>query len=840
MGEFPLSDDVLFVGHSLVGVEIPAMLDDVVESQGGRGGVRFQIINGAPLVWNWDNSATAQGVDARAALPEGETEIVVLTEAIPLRNHLTWSETDRYAQAFFDLAIRSNPNTRVYLYETWHSLDSGSGVDVEYDDRDHIPWRARLEQDLPLWERVVAQVNARRAPGAPEMRLVPVGQALGRLDDAIRRGEVAGLADIRSLFRDDIHLNDLGAYFATMVQYATLYGRDPRGLPRSLRDEWGVGFDAPPPALALRLQEIAWDAVRAHPQSGVRAAGTARLGVGLAEIADWSTQQPFVDLMKSARPWVGHLPGQWGGWGHEELSAGGHLDPQGWPLRIPAPLTAIATLILSDQPAEAASLAGRYRVSYRGQGELRLDGRAAVVSRRAGEIVFDYTPGPGSVVLTIAGTDPRGTGDHIRDIVVVKEANLDLHAAGATFNPDWLARIDGVAEVRFMDWMMTNGSTISSWAERPLTSDYTYALRGAPAEIMVELANKLDVDAWFNMPHRADDDYFRRFAALVRDGLEHERKVYVEYSNEIWNWMFEQAHWARDRAGELWGGDAPGDAWMQFAGLRAAEMAQVWDEAFAGEAEHRLVKVIATQTGWRGLEEALLTAPLRDADQDTPAAQFDAYAVAGYFGASLGHDGKAPRLLDWIAESRTAAERAADAEGLAGAARAAWVAAHRFDDVSARVATELLDGSATGDDDGSIAEFVCELAPYHAEVARRHGLDLVMYEGGAHLVGVGPWGENDDMAAFMTHFSYTPEMAALYRRLLDGWAASAPSRFNAYVDVSPPSRWGSWGALRHLDDANPRWEALREPPTAMRESCAAEARPTDAAYPAAPSIGLPG
>jgi Ca2+-binding RTX toxin-like protein len=27
--------------------------------------------------------------------------------------------------------------------------------------------------------------------------------------------------------------------------------------------------------------------------------------------------------------------------------------------------------------------------------------------------------------------------------------------------------------------------------------------------------------------------------------------------------------------------------------------------------------------------------------------------------------------------------------------------------------------------------------------------------------------------------------------------------------VGSPSKWGSWGALRHLDDANPRWDVLQ-------------------------------
>ena len=52
MGEYSLADDVLFIGHSLVGTEIPEMLADAVRARGGTGKVTFQVINGAPLVWN--------------------------------------------------------------------------------------------------------------------------------------------------------------------------------------------------------------------------------------------------------------------------------------------------------------------------------------------------------------------------------------------------------------------------------------------------------------------------------------------------------------------------------------------------------------------------------------------------------------------------------------------------------------------------------------------------------------------------------------------------------------------------------------------------------------------
>ena len=62
MGEYSLADEVLFIGHSLIGTEIPRMLADVVQSRGGEGKETYQVINGAPLVWNWEHSAEAEGL----------------------------------------------------------------------------------------------------------------------------------------------------------------------------------------------------------------------------------------------------------------------------------------------------------------------------------------------------------------------------------------------------------------------------------------------------------------------------------------------------------------------------------------------------------------------------------------------------------------------------------------------------------------------------------------------------------------------------------------------------------------------------------------------------------
>ena len=59
---------------------------------------------------------------------------------------------------------------------------------------------------------------------------------------------------------------------------------------------------------------------------------------------------------------------------------------------------------------------------------------------------------------------------------------------------------------------------------------------GVSLEYQIALVNTLNVNAWFNIPHLADDDYIQNMALLIRDTLNPSLKAYIEYSNEIWNW----------------------------------------------------------------------------------------------------------------------------------------------------------------------------------------------------------------------------------------------------------------------------------------------------------------
>ena len=463
----------------------------------------------------------------------------------------------------------------------------------------------------------------------------------------------------------------------------------------------------------------------------------------------------------------------------------GLLDAQGWPVALPQGAVSLSSLILTDLPAGAGGAAGRYLASWEGQGEIAFAGRAQIVDKKPFSTGFDYAPGDGAVTITLGAPHPT---DPVRNLVIVRQDRAALLAAGEIFNPDFLSRLQGARLIRFMDWQAANNSPLSSAEQRPLPSDYTYARPcGVPMEVQVALANKLGADPWFTLPHLADDALMSELAGIAYASLDPALTAHVEFSNEVWNWQFAQATWAEAEGRKRWGLDG---TWMQYYGLRAAQMAQIWRQVFAGQ-EQRLVTVIATQTGVKGAEAQILDAPLATAEGlPPPAASFDAYAVTGYFAALLGAAEKAPMIRDWL--SASAAADPGNPYALA----------------ITKAASELQNGALSGNPEDTLQTLLAETLPYQSSVAADRGLRLMMYEGGTHVVGYGPVVDDPDLTAFFEALNYSPEMGALYDQLLSGWNMLSDAPFNAFVDIYRPGKWGSWGALRHLGDDNPRWRAL--------------------------------
>lgn len=255
-----------YVGHSLSD-QIPDMVKSLADDHTDFVfDWAYQSIPGAPLRWQWQrkdamdydaNPPYYYGFyDADGGLPTGDYDILILTESVPRYMDII-DETYQYTDSFFVYAKRYNPDTKIYIYEDWHCLLSGMPSQCDYDV-DSNPWRQRLEDDLPMWESVVDYLNKKHNPNNP-VCLIPVGQGLAKVYDAIYAGMMPGLSSIDDLFTDRIHLNDIGKYFVACVHFATIYETSPVGLTHQLKYWWGGDFDPPSPELAFTFQEIAWD-----------------------------------------------------------------------------------------------------------------------------------------------------------------------------------------------------------------------------------------------------------------------------------------------------------------------------------------------------------------------------------------------------------------------------------------------------------------------------------------------------------------------------------------------------------------------------------------------------
>ncbi len=245
-----------FIGHSLVGWDFPFLLEEMAKDLGHQHTQNLSFIIGAPLKWIWDRGNEAHGSNFTQELPSGNYDHLVITEALPITNHIT--DAVIYAPQYYGLVLQGNPEAVLYIYQTWPELI--------VDD-----WFGQIEDERIYWEQIADAAGAAH-PNAATPLIVPAGPALAELRRRIEAGQVPGIADVRgSIFVDDIHMTRLGNYFIAMVQYATLYKR----CPSEMKTDFLGPFGEPDwlivdPAVRAVFEDVAWSIVAADNRSGVR------------------------------------------------------------------------------------------------------------------------------------------------------------------------------------------------------------------------------------------------------------------------------------------------------------------------------------------------------------------------------------------------------------------------------------------------------------------------------------------------------------------------------------------------------------------------------------------
>ncbi|MBW2203781.1 MAG: hypothetical protein JRF52_06680, partial [Deltaproteobacteria bacterium] len=401
---------------------------------------------------------------------------------------------------------------------------------------------------------------------------------------------------------------------------------------------------------------------------------------------------------------------------------------------------------------------GEYVCLYDGEGKIEFDFDAKIKIRQQGRIVLNVSPSNRGILLRIVATDPQ---DPVRNIRVIS-SGFEKNHMSQVFHPEFLKRWSGFKVIRFMDWMRTNNSVVETWAERPTTGLQTQGSdRGVALEYMILLANRLKASPWFCMPHEATHGYVENFAKMVKEKLNPSLKVYVEYSNEVWNSRFQQARYAGRVGQGLDLSKDPFEAGLFFYAKRAKEIFQIWEDVFGGP--DRLVRVLAAQSTNSWTSEKIL-------GFDKAYKNADVLAIAPYFGGNLGKPDTAVEVVKM------------SLQGILDLCRVHMAIRHK-----------------------EVAE--------HAAVAEKHGLDLIAYEGGQHLVGTGGAENNAQLTALFIAANRDLRMKELYLEDLGGWKKAGGGLFAAFSSMSRYGKWGSWGLLENQDQnpaGAPKYQAILE------------------------------
>ncbi|NUQ70072.1 MAG: hypothetical protein HUU17_04555 [Chthonomonadales bacterium] len=474
------------------------------------------------------------------------------------------------------------------------------------------------------------------------------------------------------------------------------------------------------------------------------------LGINLAGLDDWNTELPFTDVFRLAREWISQREGEsWGRGPALEQTA------DGWVARLQPGCYAETLLCTIDSGRMPM---GEYVCLYDGRGRIEFNNIKRETARSAGRIAFE--PNRGTIFLRIMQTDPADPIRNIRVLIPGYEKRYQKEP----FTPWFLERWKGMAAIRFMDWMRTNDSKIATWSQRPTPSYFTTTVRGAPIETMVDLCNRLKIAPWFCIPHRADDNYVRRFAELVRDSLDPSLPIYLELSNEVWNSQFGQHS---DYAAEgikrgLANASAPWEAAHRYYAIRAQEVWKIWKDALP--ADRRLVRVLGAQAAgsWWAEQDLLY----KDTHKSC-----DALAIAPYVGFSIGPDTKPS-----IAEA------------------AGWSVDQVMDHMERTSLDETID-------------FIRQ----SRAVADKFKLRLICYEAGQHAVGIAGSENNDAFTKTLMAANRTERMGRLYTRYLQAWKETGGGDLCCiFSSVGSWSKWGSWGLLEYYDDDTPKYRAVMD------------------------------
>lgn len=254
---------VFICGHSFH-VYVGKILEQVTGAAGitGHTTVGEQFLGGSTVTQHWDLPDEKNA--AKTALRGGKVDVLTLSPHTLM--------PDPGIDKFADLAIKYNPDIRVFVQLSWYPWD-GLTPDKfqksQYDAKTPAELAKMMDTELhgDYYTTLKAQLTAiNKRHGKTFVFLVPAGFALNALRQQVAAGTAPGIAKQTDLFTDAMgHPARAVQYLVGYCFYAAIYHRNPQTL---LTAKF---FPDPTECKQQQLlQRIAWEATCAEGMSGVK------------------------------------------------------------------------------------------------------------------------------------------------------------------------------------------------------------------------------------------------------------------------------------------------------------------------------------------------------------------------------------------------------------------------------------------------------------------------------------------------------------------------------------------------------------------------------------------
>ncbi len=518
-----------------------------------------------------------------------------------------------------------------------------------------------------------------------------------------------------------------------------------------------------------------------HAQN--RPAYADKMGLELEGLGDGGRSMPFVDLAKTHRGFVrigGNDPAP--------------VDSNGWAK------ADCFTVLFDIRPfgawAPPVDDPDRYQPDWSGTYRLSLTGKADIANGEGDNRVLNVRYDATRNATTADIVAPKGSGLLILKFTNTQRTPADSTGSGFTnlkiirpgypvnttqvFTNDFLRSLKPFKVLRYMDWLDTNhqpgfygdtGHHALEWKDRRTNLDATQSESskryGVAWEYVVALANETGKDAWIDIPVAATDDYVRQLAKFLKKNLKPEITLYIEHSNEVWNFGFPQYVYNKlaaidevknDPKSNL-NNDSVNDQerWTHRRhAKRLYTIAQIFKEEFGADA--LLKRVRPVYASWLISPDAHFKDVLKwmTATYGAPKNYFWAMAGAAYYNADRASQTASP----------------------------------------AEIVEAMRQGSI-------------ENGKYHRQLkatADAYGIQYVQYE-----VGPDNGGGKIENVANRIRANRIPAMKDLVLFDCKNWFAMGGGLYMYFASPSAYSRYGCWGLSEDIRQLNtPKWQAIYE------------------------------